>query len=162
MRLASYDPFADPTCLNCAHSAGRLLTVSASERMLLDRTAAALTIIAAAGVIWVGLRWLRARANARFGTVAVVAGSVVVGVALAIETTVQFARAAQFSVSAGTGPDVVLDLAKAIGGGLMVIGLVWLVMDAVVVRVRMRQLAQDIATATELGRLDGRLAGCAQ
>ena len=39
------------------------------------------------------------------------------------------------------------------------IGLVWLVMDAVVVRVRMRQLAQDIATATELGRLDRRLAG---
>ena len=159
LRLASYDPFADPTCPNCAHSAGQLLTVSASARMLLYGTAAALTIIAAAGVIWVGISRLRARVHARFGTVAVVAGSVVVGVALVIETTVQFARAAQFSVSPGTDPDVVVELAKGIGGGLIVIGLVWLVTDAVVVRVRMRQLAQDIATATELGRLDRRLAG---
>ena len=101
---------------------------------------------------------MRAGARARFGKIAVVAGSVIVGVALAIETTIQFGRAAQFSVPAGNGPEVVLDLAKAVGGGLMVIGLVWLVMEAVVVRVRMRQLAQDIATATELGRLDRRLA----
>jgi signal transduction histidine kinase len=159
LRLAAYDPFADPTCVNCGHGGRPLLVATVDQRMLLDRAAAALTIASAGGQLWFGIGWLRGSGRVRGGKLAAVVGSIVVGLALAAGAVVQSARATQLPVSVGGQQFFgVIELAKTLGGGLLVIGLVLLVVDVVGVRVRMRQLAHDIASATELGRLDLRLA----
>jgi signal transduction histidine kinase len=159
LRLGAYDPFADPTCVNCGHAGRPLLVATFDQRMLLDQAAAGLTIASAGGLLWFGLGWLRGTGSVRGGKLAAVVGSTVVGLALAVGAAVQSARGTQLPVSARSQEFTgVIELGKTFGGGLLVIGLVWLVVDVVRVRVRMRQLAHDIASATELGRLDLRLA----
>lgn len=159
LRLAAYDPFADPTCVNCGHAGRPLLLATMDQRMLLDRAAAALTIASAGGLLWFGLGWLPGGGSARGGKLAAVVGSIVVGLTLAVGAAVHSAKATQLSLSVGSQEFVgAIELTKTLGGGLLVIGLVWLVVDVVRVRVGMRQLAHDIASATELGSLDSRLA----
>jgi signal transduction histidine kinase len=159
MRLASYDPFADLTCVNCGHAGRPLLVATADQRLLLDRAATALTIASAVGLLWLGIASLWANSKPRGGKLAAIVGSGLVGIAVAGGLLVQSTRAALLPVSAGERDlDAVIELARNLGGGLLTIGLVWLVVDVVRVRVRMRQLAVDIATAAELGTLDVRLA----
>lgn len=158
LRLAAYDPFADPTCANCGHAGRPLLIATIDQRMLLDRAADAVAVASAAGLLWFGLGWLRGGGGVRGGRLAAVVGSIVVGVTLAVGAVVSSARATPLSTSV-RGQDFAgaIELARTFGGGLLVIGLVWSVVNLVRVRVRMRQLANDIASATELGKLDARL-----
>jgi signal transduction histidine kinase len=150
-RVAAYDPFADPSCVNCGH-ATPLLPLSMDQRAWLDRAATALAIAAAAGVIWLGvLRVLPQPRRLAASKAISVVGCLVVGVAVLV------AVAVGTPVGVADVPRIV-DAAARIGVGLVVVGLTWLAADLVRIRVAMRRLALDLTSAMELGRLDARLA----
>ena len=156
LRLAAYDPFADPTCVSCGHGAPPLLVATAEQRLLLNRAAAALAIACAAGVLWLMVDRRPARGKNRGGTLAIAAGVISLTLVIAAGAAMQLSSAAP-----GPPPEAragVIELAGAIGAGLLVLGLVWQAVDVLRLRLRMRQLARDVASATELGRLDVRMA----
>lgn len=156
LRLASYDPFADPTCVNCGHAAPPLLGVTIGMRRLLDQTAAVLTLVAAACLVGLAVRSAGGRARPRAGGLVAVIGTLLAGVSTGTETALRLMSTAQLSGSPeGMGA---IEVVTALGGGLVVVGLAWWIAEVMRLRVRMRQLAVDSATAAELGPLVVRLA----
>ncbi|HEX5827768.1 MAG TPA: histidine kinase [Candidatus Limnocylindrales bacterium] len=158
LRLATYDPFADPTCVNCGHGAQPLLAATAEQRKLLNRLAAALALVGACGVLLRQLgREIRGRRRIGGDARAVVAGSTVLAVALAAGAATQLASAAPVPAS-GQASERIIGLAGAVGAGVLALGLAWRVIDVLRLRLRMRRLAGDVASATALGRLDVQMA----
>jgi len=156
LRLASYDPFADPTCVNCGHAAPALLGVTIGLRRLLDQAAAVLTIVAAACLVGLAVRSARSQVRPRAGGLVAALGTLVAGVSAGAETALRLTSTAQLSgPPEGMGA---IEVVTALGGGLVVSGLAWWIAEVMRLRVRMRQLAVDSATAAELGPLEVRLA----
>lgn len=157
LRLATYDPFADPTCVQCGHGAPPLLAATVEQRALIDQAAAVLaTVCAAAGLVIEGSRLAGGR-RPRGRALAVSAGSIVLALAIVAGQVMRLVDPASPRAT-DPGPGSIVELAAATGAVLLVLGLVAQVVDALRVRIRLRQLARDAASATELGRLDLRLA----
>jgi signal transduction histidine kinase len=156
--FGSYDAFADPTCVSCRHTGPPLLVATIDQRRLLDGAAMALTIASAFGLLWLGTGSLRAhrppRAGRRFAVLGALLAGVAVGGGSALESTGTALRSGLHGDRELVGA---IELARTMGGGLLVVGLIWWIAEMIRVRVRMRQLAVDIATAADLGPLDVRL-----
>jgi signal transduction histidine kinase len=157
LRLAAYDPFADPTCVSCGHGVQPLLAVTAEQRMLLNRAAALLVIASAAGVVLLHVARQTGGRSARGGALAVVVGSTILAVTLAAGGAMQLTSAAPLPASE-EGHEGIIELTGAIGAGLLALGLAWRVVDVLRLSLRMRRLTQDVTTAAELGRLDVQMA----
>jgi len=153
LRLGAYDPFADPTCVNCGHGAQPSLAATAEQRLLLNRAAAALAIVCTVGVLWLNAGRQPGGGRSRGGTLAVVAGSTLLAVALAAGAATELTSGAPLPAPEGALAHFI-EPAGAIGAGLLALGLVWLVVDELRLRLRIRELARDVASASELDRLD--------
>jgi signal transduction histidine kinase len=157
LRLATYDPFADATCVQCVHGAP-ILHITPGQQDWLRQMAGVVAVAAAAGLL-AGAAWVALRRRLRGPRLAIVGGAAICGLAAAASSFLTLVRA---PLATATAPPQnlagAIDTAVTLGGGLLVLGLGWFIVDAVRVRVRLRQLADEIVTAAELGSLERRLA----
>jgi signal transduction histidine kinase len=141
VRFASYDPFFDLLgCVGCGR-ADPILDLSPSIRLALSRLADAGTLVAGAATIVVAAEALVSR---RFWTPArltVDAGCLLAGAGLAGASTL--ALLGSLTVAAAQ----VLRFLQVVGLAMLGIGLVWSVVEVLVLRARLGRMAAEMASA---------------
>jgi signal transduction histidine kinase len=160
LRLATYDPFTDPRCAILCMPGAPFLPTDGTGRLWLERGVDAIAVIVGAGLVLCAASLLGPTRHLRGSTFAAVAGGVIAGVgsagsaALSLGVATLFDRLGAVEATAGSA----LAVATSAGGVLLATGLAWWVVGELRVRIRMRRVADDIASAAGPGSLETRLA----
>ena len=160
LRLLTYDPFYDPDCaVLCAHSTP-FLDPTPVDRIWLGRGADVIAVIAGVLAALYGIASIRSNGRIRGSRSFVVAGVVLTVAGLAGRAALGLGGTALLDrLGAADGvAETWLAQATSIGGGLLLIGLTWSIIDVLRLRVRMHRVANDIASASAPDTLETRLA----
>jgi signal transduction histidine kinase len=158
VRVATYDPFLDAACVQCAHTTP-IFPTTLGVQVGLRFLAAGAGLAATAGLVLLSAGSLASRGllgRPRHAVVGAAALCALTWVAEAASTPSQ--PSLQMLQDPDRGLSAVVAGAATLSGVLLVAALAWFAVDLMRVRVRLRELAADIAAAASFRDLEQRLA----
>lgn len=156
VRVATYDPFLDAACVQCPHTTP-IIPTTLGIQVGLRFLATGAGLAATAGLVLLAAGSLASRGLMDRPSHAVVGAAALCSLTWVAEATSAPSQPALQVQNPDQGLSVVVAAAATLSGVLLIAALAWFAVDLVRLRVRLRELAADVATAASLGDLEQRL-----